>query len=339
MAGFLTAAILLSALVGLVLGWPLRRHSRWLPAAFAVAVTVIAIGLYQVVGTPAALDPARREPPADLAQAVIQLEAELAANPDQPEGWRLLGRAYRAQDRLDDSVRALRKAAGLTPDDPDTQVEYAEALAQADPDKRFGEEATRILHTVLERDPQHSRARLMLGVAQRQAGQDAEAARTWQALLPQLGPEAADSLRTQIAAAREAAGLPPLSDTPDSQAAPDATADGVTVRVRLDEHLAARVRLDPAAVLFVIARAPDGPPMPVAVARRSAGELPLQLVLDDSDSPMPTRPLSALAEVELVARISATGSATPSEDDLSSVPVRIRLPATEPVELVLGAAK
>ena len=59
----------------------------------------------------------------------------------------------------------------------------------------------------------------------------------------------------------------------------------------------------------VIARAPDGPPMPVAVERHALQDLPLDLVLDDGDSAMPTAKLSALQEVEVFARISASGSA------------------------------
>ena len=60
------------------------------------------------------------------------------------------------------------------------------------------------------------------------------------------------------------------------------------------------------------------------------------MTLDDSDSPMPTQKLSSLKEVELVARLSASGNAMRQEGDLESAPVRVTLPARAPVELVLG---
>ena len=62
-------------------------------------------------------------------------------------------------------------------------------------------------------------------------------------------------------------------------------------------------------------------------------DLPLDIVLDDGDSPMPTAKLSSLQEVEVLARISATGSANRGPGDLESRPVRVRLPATAPVAL------
>jgi len=110
----------------------------------------------------------------------------------------------------------------------------------------------------------------------------------------------------------------------------------LTVKVALDPAFAARVRLRGDTTVFVIARMPDGPPMPVAVEKHSLQELPLTLTLDDGDSPMPTQKLSALKEVELVARLSASGDPMRQEGDLESKPVRVALPATAPIELVLG---
>ncbi|MGJ4728175.1 c-type cytochrome biogenesis protein CcmI/CycH, partial [Luteimonas sp. SDU101] len=108
------------------------------------------------------------------------------------------------------------------------------------------------------------------------------------------------------------------------------------VRVSLDPDFAARVRLRGDAAVFVIARAAGGPPMPVAVERHALQDLPLDIVLDDGDSPMPTAKLSALTDIELVARISATGSANRAEGDIESAAVRVKLPADAPVELVIG---
>ncbi|MGO4851164.1 hypothetical protein AB4093_36140, partial [Inquilinus sp. 2KB_12] len=139
-------------------------------------------------------------------------------------------------------------------------------------------------------------------IVQRQRGQDEAAVRTWEGLLPRLEPNAATALREQIDAARADAGLPP--STP-AAAAPAATgnADGhaITVRVTLAPTLQARVAAGKD-TLFVIARVPDGPPMPVAVERHPAQAGPLTVTLDDADSPMPTQKLSALGEVEVFAR-------------------------------------
>ena len=102
-------------------------------------------------------------------------------------------------------------------------------------------------------------------------------------------------------------------------------------------QVTARVRLRGDASVFVIAREVGGAPMPVAAEKRSVSELPLVATLDDGDSPMPTRKLSQLREVELIARLSTSGTANRQQGDVESKPVRITLPSRSPVELVIGA--
>ncbi|HSR66084.1 MAG TPA: cytochrome C biogenesis protein, partial [Xanthomonadaceae bacterium] len=159
-------------------------------------------------------------------------------------------------------------------------------------------------------------------------GQAAEAARTWQPLLAEVDAKTAVPLREQIDAARAAAGLPRLPAAPGPANAPS-----LTVQVRLDARLAAR--LGPDATVFVIARMPHGPPMPVAVERHAASELPFTATLDDADSPMPTAKLSSQAQVEVIARVSQAGNAMPQAGDLESAPVRVALPASKPAALAI----
>lgn len=338
MAVFLAAAALLALATAFFMARPLYPHSRRAAIATLAVVPLLLAGLYLMVGTPAGLDPGQRQAPTTIEEAVALLEADLANDPRQPEGWRLLGRAYAELDRAADARDAFRRAARLDPENLDAQVEHAGAIAAADPQHRFGDEGTAILEQVLQADPEHQRARLFLGIALRQAGRNAEAAETWEPLLAVLGPQAAAGLLEQVNTARADAGMAPLAGPPRRDAPPDSP-HAVTIRVSLDPEFAATVRLDPDAVVFVVAREPDGPPMPVAAQRRLVRELPLELTLDDSDAVMPTRALSAVQEVELQARISSDGTATVQEGDVTSPPVRITLPAQGPVELVLGGIR
>jgi cytochrome c-type biogenesis protein CcmH len=74
----------------------------------------------------------------------------------------------------------------------------------------------------------------------------------------------------------------------------------------------------------------------VAVERHGVADLPFTATLDDADSPMPTLKLSQLREVELVARLSASGNAMKQDGDVESAPVRVVLPAKDPVTLRIG---
>ena len=345
MAIFLASAAVFAVIVLSVALRPLWRDSR--PLALGIAGTALAstFALYHLVGTPAALDAGELAAPETLADAVTQLEAELARDPEQVEGWRLLGQAYTTEQRFDDARNAYAKAADLSPQDPDVLVEAAQARALAAPERRFDDAAVALLQRALQSQPRHQRTSWFLGIAQRQAGRHADAARTWESLLAQVDPKTATSLRPQIDAARRDAGLPPLPVAPAADApapvaaAAVATDHALTVKVQLDPGLASRVRLRGDASIFVIARAVGGPPMPVAVEKRSVQDLPFEATLDDGDSPMPTQKLSALQEVEVFARMSTSGDAMAQTGDLESDPVRVKLPATGPIELTIGRTR
>ena len=326
--------------------WPLRRQRALAWAAMVLVLGVGVLALYRLVGTPAALQQsAATAPSQSLEDAVLELQAELERNPNQPEGWALLARSQAALGNPIAARDAYARAVQLAPDEPALLVDAAESRALADPQRRFDEQAVAWLRRALERDPSTSRATWFLGVSQRQSGQNAEAARTWESLLGSVDAATAASLRVQIDQARAEAGLPPLpaagdagiaaagADTGGAAAPPQALA----VKVSLDPAFAERVRLRGDATVFVIARVPGGPPMPVAVERHALQDLPLAVVLDDGDSPMPTQKLSALQEVEVLARVSGSGTANRGEGDLETAPVRVTLPANAPVELVIGA--
>lgn len=320
MTAFVVAALLISLLA---LGYVLRPlwQSRPVAGAGMLAMLGLVTALtYLMIGTPTALDPAQRIAPKTMPEAIIRLEAELERDPRQVEGWRLLAHAYAAEGRLADARDALARALQLAPDDPDVLTEAAEARAMAAGGRRFDDEGVRMLRRALAQQPMHQRARWFLGIAQRQAGQPAAAAETWQPLLSQVDPAASTGLREQIDAARSEAGLPPLP-APESRIA-DTDADaGINVSISLDPALA--MRLGDSPTLYVIARQAGGPPIPVAVEKLVARQFPLVVTLDDADSLMPTRKLSEIERVEITARISATGDATPQPGDFESTPTVI----------------
>ena len=331
MAVFIVLAILLTLIVLGVLLRPLWRGARGVAIGVGVILAASTLLLYQLVGTPQALDASAVRAPETLGDAIAQLETELQRNPNQADGWRLLAQAYQREDQAIKARDAYAKAAELAPDDAGVLTEAAQSRALANDKRLFDPQAVALLQRALAADPAQQRARWFLGIAQRQAGDNAAAAKTWEPLLTQVDAPTAASLRKEIDAARAEAGLPPVT-TPDAQAPSPA----LVVNVSLDPEFAARVRFRGDAVVFVIARAVGGPPMPVAAEKHTVAELPFTANLDDNDSPMPTMKLSQMREVELIARMSAGGTAEQQADDIESKPVRVTLPATGPIELVIG---
>jgi hypothetical protein len=91
---------------------------------------------------------------------------------------------------------------------------------------------------------------------------------------------------------------------------------GASIRgsVTLDPTLLAKAAAGD--TLFIVAKSVDSPSIPVAVVRTRVGAWPVQFTLDDSQSMMPGRTLSAAGRVTVEARISKKGQPLPAVGDL-----------------------
>lgn len=110
------------------------------------------------------------------------------------------------------------------------------------------------------------------------------------------------------------AGHPPMPGaTPPAESA-SRTSKSVKVSVRLSPAL--RAKAAPGDTLYIFARAPQGPAMPLAIVRKQAKDLPLTVTLDDSMAMMPNLRISNFPELMIGARISKTGDAIAKPGDL-----------------------
>jgi hypothetical protein len=92
-----------------------------------------------------------------------------------------------------------------------------------------------------------------------------------------------------------------------------ATDTGVSGTVSIDPQLVGQVSPDD--TVFIFARRPEGPPMPLAILRLQVSDLPHEFRLDDSHA-MTDQGLSSVDQVLIVARVSRTGQAMPASGDL-----------------------
>ncbi|MCC4633464.1 tetratricopeptide repeat protein [Xanthomonas dyei] len=334
MVGFVVAVAVVALLAFGVALRPLWREARGVTASVALLLLAASAALYWLVGTPSAIEQVADRPatPRTLDEAIVQLRTALARNPDQAEGWVLLGRSLSSQQKFAEASDAFARAVALRPDEPDVLVAAAQSRMLADDSGRPDPEAMRLLEHALVVQPDHQRARWFLGVVQRQAGQPAKASATWEPLLSVVDAATRPGLLEQINAARQEAKLAPLTPSPTADTS---AGKRISVRVSLDAAFAQRAGLPGDTSVFVIARA-AGTPMPVAVEKHTLSELPLTITLDDGDSPMPTRALSSLDTVQVLARLSRSGNAMRQADDVESAPVTVELPAKADVELVIG---
>jgi cytochrome c-type biogenesis protein CcmH len=299
-----------------------RSRSSARPAALliAVAVPVCAGLLYLHLGNPQALTAPKRAAvdassitPDQFRDMTEKLAARMQSKPDDPVGWMMLGRAYKALERYPDAVKALQKAERLEPRNPEILVDYAEAMA-LDRASNLEGEPTRLLERALQIAPDNQKALTLAGTAAF-ARQDYPAAiRYWQRLAANVpaDSELGRALSSGIAQAKaRATGKVPEANQAQRRSDASKTVSGV---VRLSPALAAKAA--PEDAVFVFARAAQGPKMPLAVMRKQVKDLPLNFELDDSMAMTSSLELSSFPRVVVGARISKSGSATPKAGDL-----------------------
>ena len=301
---------------------PSGRRGAW---ALGAAVPIVAVLVYVLVGSPQAIDraPEAQEAPhasaAQVAAMVERLAARLRENPDDANGWRLLGRSYSVMGRFQEAADAYAKAAVRSPRDAGLLADFADVLAMSRGRSLQGEPEQLALRA-LEIEPSNLKALALAGTAAYERKDYTGAARLWERMLPNVQPDSDDarSIQRNVAEARALAG--DRNEKTEKKAVVSA-AKALRGTVSLSPKV--KDQASPDDTVFVFARAAEGPPMPLAVARVQVRDLPYRFSLDDSMAMTPQLRLSAFPKVVVTARISKTGNATAQPGDLqgASAPV------------------
>ena len=312
---------------------PADSHSRGLALVLALLLPAAAFGLYAYLGAgntalraerALALGGEAGNPAGQSLDSMIQrLEARLQAEPEDAQGWGLLGQSYLAQGRFAEAEAAYARAYELEGEQPALLVRYAEAMARARDGDLTGR-PSELLERALELAPEDELALWYGGLAAYQGGQPERTLSLWRQLLAMQAPasDAARAIGEQLARIQAESGA--VATVAQPAAAPAGAASGAAVtgpalevRVSLSPTLVAPS--DPGATLFVYARAADGPKAPLALVRQQAGALPVTVRLSDAEAMLPQMTLSRFPQVEVVARITASGQASPQSGDLIGV--------------------
>ena len=336
--------------------------SRKSGIVLALLVPLIAVAVYALLGSPATMLPGAvqaQRATADMEQLTVKLAQKLEQNPDNPEGWAMLARSYKSLGRWDDAERAFTRIGPELSKNAELLAELAEMLVQKN--NGFTQRSRELVQQALRIEPGNMLALFLGGGEAFDGGRYAEAATLWQRLLPQLEPGSEDArmVETSIAQARERSGgsrpaiargdvLPgavvPQDDVhrgvgkvaADKGVEPKAaaTAAGKSVSGRVELAAAIKGKASPDDVVFIFARAVDGPRMPLAALRARAADLPMDFSLDDSHAVMPSNTLSSAQQVRIEVRISKTGQAAPGKGDLTGKSAAVK-PGAKGVKVVI----
>ena len=349
-----------------------QRSGRWAIGVFGPLIPALAVFLYLQLGAapllersarpPVAQKPAQ-EPAHSLQDMVKKLAARLEEEPDNAEGWVMLGRSYAALYRYQEAENAYAQARRIAGDHPQLLVDSADIMVMAN-GGRFTSEAAELLERALHVQPENAKGLWLMGHYEYQDEDFQSAVDYWQRAAAQLPPDSEDTraIRQQIEQAESrllAAGgsLAPAAETrttpatdasaetrtapasdasAETRAAPaaDAATTAVEVSVRLDPALSAQAAAQD--TVFIFARAAQGPRMPLAIVRKRVAELPVTVTLDDSLAMSPAMVLSNFDAVTIGARVSKSGNATPQSGDLQGIVTPVQVQAGASVEVVIN---
>lgn len=352
--------------------WPaLPRRAAALWVGVVVFVAVVAAGGYLTLGgahlndddfsgdsTGAPVAGADGKAPHSMDESQIEgmvssLATRLAQQPDDIDGWLMLGRSYMVLGRHDDAIGALRRVIAKRPDDAQALADLADALATRGGRKLDGE-AAQMVDRALRADPKNLKALSLAATRAWQAQDYAAAARYWDAVVAvgpatqelvvqaranaddaraKLGqpPKAATPVATAVAPLTAAlSGTPAGTTAPSSNAAargtdlkpelrPAAQADATrSVQGTVELAPALQARAKPDDTVFIFARPSEGSRMPLAILKRQVRDLPYAFTLGDGDA-MAGAKLSDARQVVVGARVSKGGQAMVAPGDLQGL--------------------
>lgn len=307
--------------------WPLYKNGKGFSPLVGVAIVFIVVlsaGLYNYQGSPAL--PSGGGASQEMDAAVTALAQRLESNPNDVNGWKMLGRSYMTIGNYSGAVQAFQKAVDLeSAGDAQSLVSLGEARLAASGAGVAGEVAA-LFESALAIDPNNPQGLFYGGIGAFNRNDVELAADRWEQLLELNPPAEIQGILQQRIAEWRGLEAPMVEDSAQQaiqaqveQPAPEqaelVALPDVVVTARLTVGDAAEAALPAEATIFVIARDPAAPGPPIAVLRRRLSELPVTIGLGERESMVAGRSLASFAEFELMARVSLSGQPTAQPGD------------------------
>ena len=328
------------------------QSARILAIMLLIAVPVVSVLLYwqlgrvdSLNGEMAAASAHQKESGMTMDEAITKIKSKLQQEPENAEAWYMLARSYMATQRYQDSIDAYKQAITLVGDDADLLLHYADALVMSS-GGRFDGEPTKVINKALKIAPQHPQGLWLAGMAANEAGNPKLALQHWYQLLPLLAGDANSQteVRAMIASVEPQVPAKELKQLQRNHPTPTPTAVAavsnkaeITVQVSIDPSV--KSKINPSDTVFILARAISGPPMPLAVVRHTASELPITVKLNDAMAMMPAMQLSNFPQVKVTAIVSKSGTAQLVAGDLFGEVLPVAVTPTASVKLVINQLK
>lgn len=324
MTVFVIACVVMVVAALALIVWPLLKAPGAQPAgrylsigALAVGVPLIAVLVYANIGRvnwEKELTASQQGAPSPEVEAMVtKLEERLRESPNDVDGWLLLGRSYMALERPQQSLSAYREALERSDrKNMEALLGVAESMMVID-ERTIAGEAGKLFEEALAQEPNNPKALWYSAIASLAAQNLPQAHERFQRLLALNPPgEIRSIIERQLQDIEQQLGAAPARSA--TLPAANEPQRAITVNVSLAPNLAGE--LDRRTPLFVVARDPSAPGPPLAAVRRAVGDLPFTVTITDNDAMMQGRGIASAQNVQIVARISKSGTPQAQSGDL-----------------------
>jgi len=290
---------------------PMTGQGRWVAALVGLLLPLLSIALYAQLGDLNAVDKieqqqADKQSVAKVDALIIKLKEHLQQQPEDLEGWTMLGRSYSYLQQYQNAADIYAQLYRRKPDDAEIILQYANNLGMARNGDMTGEPAQLIFKAV-QLAPDNANILWLAGLAKAEEGSSREAAAYWQKLAGLL-PANSEALQ-QVQKM-----LKSLDVDADNSSRPAAEKVDINIQAAIEPTL--KAKMDPQATVFIYAQAVNGPKMPLAIVRKTLSDLPAKVVLNDSMAMQGATRLSEHQTLKIIARVSRSGDAMPQAGDL-----------------------
>ncbi|VAW53728.1 Cytochrome c heme lyase subunit CcmH [hydrothermal vent metagenome] len=320
-----------------------KRHPA-LALMIAIFIPMLALLLYLDMGMHAASEddfvagqPSVNEQ-ASIEEMTQALEAKIEKDGGTLQDWIMLGRAHKHMGNHSQAANAFAVVLEKDSDNAQVMLEQAEMLALMN-NRKFNAESRALISRAYALQPDNPNTLWFTGVAEYQAKNYRTAIDRLRQLLP-LARGDEDVIKSVIAIVAKSRDaliesgeeMPELAEllAIEGMMAEDvssrANVDGneqrsevSTIATRLQVTVnvseAVKQKFNANDVVFVYAKAKQGPRMPLAAQRLTLGALPATIILDDSMAMVEGMNLSAFEQLQVSARLSQSGSAIAQSGD------------------------
>lgn len=256
----------------------------------------------------------------EMARLGLGLRTRLQDDPDNVEGWMMLGRIGMALNNATTATDAFEHAWKLAPDNIDVKLDYAEVLIRSS-DQNDNQQGDKLLREAVAASHTNIRALSLLAFSSFEQQRFSDAVAAWQMMLRLLPQN--DKRRAVI-------------ERSIAQASAQTNVDNAPLAVKITLSPEAQQSIAANSVIFVTVTG-ETSPVPVAVKKLSVGQFPMTLNIDDSNTMMPGGTLSSLHQGWIKVHISQDGTPAVQSGDWVGQSALIKFDATHPAEVMISS--